>query len=115
MGDRGIGRLAAVLIVLSACALCGCGEGTGQAPPAAGPPIAARSFNSDVPFRIWVVREEEGTREYIGYTPAAEPIMIPACWVWGVTLPPGKGKADMRAVAQEMAAQKIPGIWMLLM
>jgi hypothetical protein len=36
MSDRGIGRLAAlVLLVLSACIAGGCGEGTRQAPVAA--------------------------------------------------------------------------------
>jgi len=101
MGERGIGRLAAVLLILSACALGGCGEGTRQAP------VAARSFNSKMSFHVWIVREEGGGMEDLGKTPAEEPIEIPACWAWGV-MP--KGKADMQAVVQEIAAQNIPGL-----
>lgn len=109
MGKRGIVRPAAVLvlIVLSACALGGCGEGKRQAPPASAPPIAARSFNSKIPFLVWIARDDGGGWEDIGTTPAAKPIEIPACWAWGVT---PEGKADMRAVAQEIASQKIPGL-----
>jgi len=102
MGDRGIVRLAAALIVLFACVLCGCGEGTEQAQP-----MAARSFNSKVPLEVWVMYGEGDMPRSIGKTPSAKPLAIPPCWMWGVDLPNG---ADMRAVGQEMVAQNIPGL-----
>ena len=69
--------------------------------------LPARSFNSKLGFKVWVVVEESEDSKFMGSTPADEPLAVPACRSWFVEpVPP----IDMEAVAGEVGAQGIPGL-----
>lgn len=87
-------------------------------PPAAGgkvaainpPPVlpfAAREFNSKLPLHVYVDAPNWGLN-YLGSTPAAQPIQIPACFVWWVK--PAQRGGNLAALAQEVQTQAIPGL-----
>jgi hypothetical protein len=95
--------LAAVLAVWGA----GCGNGNGLARHELPRHGEARTFNSDLPLRVYVVAHDETAPEFLGKTPAAEPIMIPAQVSWFVR--PRQG-VKMRAIAKEIASKGILGL-----
>jgi beta-lactamase regulating signal transducer with metallopeptidase domain/Leucine-rich repeat (LRR) protein len=73
------------------------------------PRYAARTFNSQMAFSVWVMVDHSGTWG-VGNTPSATPLEIPPCWCWGVyTRSPVK---DWDMLAREISLNKIPGLWL---
>lgn len=79
--------------------------------------FAARTFNSDVAFDVFVqespgsvllgISPDAGTR-LIGHTPSAAPLEIPPCWLWGVASP-GPVK-DWDSLVGELRRNGVPAL-----
>ena len=83
------------------------------------PRFEARTFNSKLALRVFVVAElGEPTRECIlgrtevvGVTPAPTPLQIPACAIWFVEPLDQKIEDDaLKGLAKEIKRQEIPGL-----
>ena len=71
------------------------------------PRYGARTFNSKMAFRVWVMVNYSGT-QVVGNTPSATPLEIPPCWCWGVYVEaPVK---DWSLLAREISLNEIPGL-----
>jgi Leucine-rich repeat (LRR) protein len=69
---------------------------------------AARTFNSSVAFDVFV-RETSGEgSKTVGRTPSANPLEIPACWVWWVQ--PSAPVKDWDLLVREISQNKVPGL-----
>jgi len=69
------------------------------------PKIGGRTFSSDLPLRVFIIREAGGAPELIGETPSARPLEIPRCASWWVA---AFKRVDMKVLARQIAANKIP-------
>jgi hypothetical protein len=73
------------------------------------PRYAARTFNSTVPFGVWVQETPSPVIERrIGRTPSVAPLEIPPCQMWGVQ-PWGPVK-DWDLLAREISQNGVPGL-----
>ena len=73
------------------------------------PKMGGHTFSSDLRLDVFIIHEAEWELEWIGATPSARPLDIPRGASWGVC-PTGRG--DMKALAREIAAKKIPHLRM---
>jgi len=67
--------------------------------------MGGHTFSSNLRLYVFIVRETGGEREWIGETRSPRPLDIPRCASWGVCV---SGRADMKALARQIAAKKIP-------
>lgn len=72
------------------------------------PRFAARTFNSSLPFYVYVQETAESSRRFVGRTPSATPLQIPGCRMWDVAaVPPVK---DWDLLVREITQNEIPGL-----
>ena len=67
--------------------------------------MGGHTFSSNLRLDVFIIREAGGEWEGIGETPSARPLDIPRCASWGVR---PIGRIDMKALARQIAAKKIP-------
>ena len=72
------------------------------------PRYAARTFNSKVAFKVFILGGLTAPIRPVGSTPSAAPLEIPACYVWLVQ--PSAPVADWDLLIREMSEKKIPGL-----
>jgi beta-lactamase regulating signal transducer with metallopeptidase domain/Leucine-rich repeat (LRR) protein len=75
------------------------------------PRYPARTFNSDVAFKVFVAETSGDVPMPIGYTPAAVPLEIPACWFWQVQ--PLAPVTDWDLLSREIGRNEVPGLIVL--
>ncbi|HDZ20913.1 MAG TPA: hypothetical protein ENH78_06435, partial [Phycisphaerae bacterium] len=66
-----------------------------------------RTFNSQLPLDVYIVRTLDGDEERVGATPSETPLEIPECQYWWVK---PRGRADMDKLSQEVLSKRIPGL-----
>jgi beta-lactamase regulating signal transducer with metallopeptidase domain/Leucine-rich repeat (LRR) protein/Tol biopolymer transport system component len=76
------------------------------------PRFAARTFNAKTAFSVYVQETSESQPgylgRYIGQTPSAAPLEIPACWLWSVH---ALGLVqDRDALIREIRESRVPGL-----
>ncbi len=81
-------------------------------PPALSEPEQAadtggRTFNSDLPLKVYIVRTPDAEEEWVGTTPSQTPVEIPECQYWYV-MP--HGPVDFEKLSQEVLSADIPGL-----
>ena len=72
------------------------------------PRFAARTFNSEVSFDVWVQDTFGYAERQIGLMPSATPLKIPACWLWGVRIM--KPVNDWDLLIREISQNEVPGL-----
>jgi len=74
------------------------------------PRFAARTFNSEIAFSVWVQETSGHMRDIngVGRTPSTTPLEIPACWLWGVRI--RKPVNDWDLLIREINQNEVPGL-----
>ncbi len=76
------------------------------------PRFAARTFNAQTAFEVWVQEHETSRSELkrAGRTPSVTPLEIPACWLW--TVSPVLPVEDWDMLSREISQNKVPGLFL---